>query len=75
MCYTRRKIEGGDGALWESDDANFLNPNGQSRNLNIYERNTDRPIPQTNEMIGHKYILISFFAQIIFGFINQTWVN
>ena len=30
---------------------------------------------QTNEMIGHKYILISFFAQIIFGFINQTWVN
>ena len=26
MCYTRRKIEGGDGALWESDDANFLNP-------------------------------------------------
>ena len=36
MCYTRRKTEGGEGALWESDDANFLNPNGQSRNLNIY---------------------------------------
>ena len=36
MCYTRRKIEGGVGALRESDDANFLKPNGQSRNLNIY---------------------------------------
>ena len=32
----RRKIEGGVGALRESDDTNFLNPNGQSRNLNIY---------------------------------------
>ena len=38
MCYTRRKIEGGVGALRESDDANFLKPNGQSRNLNIYEQ-------------------------------------
>ena len=37
MCYTRRKIEGGVGALRETDDANFLKPNGQSRNLNIYE--------------------------------------
>ena len=27
---------GGDGALWESDITNFLKPNGQSRNLNIY---------------------------------------
>ena len=36
MCYTRRKIEGGVGALRESDDTNFLKPNGQSRNLNIY---------------------------------------
>ena len=36
MCYTRRKIEGGVGALRESDDSNFLKPNGQSRNLNIY---------------------------------------
>ena len=36
MCYTRRKIEGGVGALEESDDTNFLKPNGQSRNLNIY---------------------------------------
>ena len=24
------------GALWESDDTNFLKPNGQSRNLNVY---------------------------------------
>ena len=39
MCYTRRKIEGGVGALRESDDTNFLKPNGQSRNLNIYEWN------------------------------------
>ena len=37
MCYTRRKIEGGVGALLESDDTNFLKPNGRSRNLNIYE--------------------------------------
>ena len=36
MCYARRKIEGGVGALRESDDTNFLKPNGQSRNLNIY---------------------------------------
>ena len=36
MCYARRKIEGGDVALRESDDSNFLKPNGQSRNLNIY---------------------------------------
>ena len=39
MCYTRRKIEGGVGALREFDDANFLKPNGQSRNLNIYATN------------------------------------
>ena len=36
MCYTRRKIEGGVGALRESDDTNFLKLNGQSRVLNIY---------------------------------------
>ena len=36
MCYTRRKIEGGVGALRESDNTNFLKPNGQSRNLNVY---------------------------------------
>ena len=39
MCYTRRKIEGGVEALRESDDANFLKPDGQSRNLNIYDYN------------------------------------
>ena len=32
----RRKIEGGVGALRESDDTNYLKPNGQSRNLDIY---------------------------------------
>ena len=36
MCYTRRKIEGDVGVLRESDDTNFLKPNRQSRNLNIY---------------------------------------
>ena len=36
MCYTQRKIEGGAGALREYDDANFLKPNGQSRNLHVY---------------------------------------
>ena len=35
MCYTRRKIQGGAGALQESYDTNFLKPNGKSRNLNI----------------------------------------
>ena len=38
MCYMRRKIEGGVGALREreSDVTNFLKQNGQSINLNIY---------------------------------------
>ena len=37
MCYnTWRKIQGGVGALRESDDTNFLKPNGQSENLNVY---------------------------------------
>ena len=39
MCYTLRKIEGGVGAMRESDDTNFLKPNGQSRNINIYAWN------------------------------------
>ena len=41
MCYTRRKIEGGVGALRESDDTKFLKPNGQSRNLNVYGFESD----------------------------------
>ena len=36
MCYTRRVIQGGVGALQESDDTNVLKPNGQSRNLHVY---------------------------------------
>ena len=36
MRYTRHKIEGGLGALREFDDVNFLKPNGQSRNINVY---------------------------------------
>ena len=39
MCYMRRKVEGGVGALRESDDTNFLKPDGQSRNLNVYGYN------------------------------------
>ena len=39
MCYMRRKIEGGVEALREYDDTNFLKPNGQSRNLNVYASN------------------------------------
>ena len=38
----RRKVEGGVGALRESDDTNFLKPNGQSRNLNVYGRNHNK---------------------------------
>ena len=37
LYTTRRKIEGGVGALRESDDTNFLKPNGRSRNFNIYD--------------------------------------
>ena len=36
MRFTRRKIEGGVEALREYDYTNFLKPNSQSRNLNIY---------------------------------------
>ena len=36
LYATQRKIEGGVGALREFDDANFLKPNGQSRDLNVY---------------------------------------
>ena len=35
MRYTRRKFEGGVGALRESDDTNFLKPNGQSGVANL----------------------------------------
>ena len=44
MHYTRRKIEGGVGALREPDDTNFLKPNDQSRNLNIYIKDTHNVI-------------------------------
>ena len=36
MYYTRCKVEGGFGALRESDTTFFLKLDGQSRNLNIY---------------------------------------
>ena len=39
MCYTQRKIEGVVGALRSCDDTEFLKPNGQSRNLNVYDVN------------------------------------
>ena len=47
MCYTRRKIEGDVVALHESDDTNFLKPNGQSRNLNVYGEKYNYPQWQT----------------------------
>ena len=40
MCYTRRKFEGGVVALRKSVETNFLTPNGQSRNLNMYGLDT-----------------------------------
>ena len=43
MCYTRHKIEGGIGALRESDDSNFLKPNGLSRNHHIYGHHMHLP--------------------------------
>ena len=46
MYYTRRKIEGGVGAQGESDNTNFLKPNGQSRDHNIYDNNRPQSIPQ-----------------------------
>ena len=46
MSYTRRNIEGGVGALRESDDTIFLKPNGQSRNFNIYDAYTLRSFSQ-----------------------------
>ena len=44
MCYTRRKIEGGVGVLREPNNANFLKPNGQSRNLHIYDDSSNIPV-------------------------------
>ena len=43
MCYTRHKLQGGVGALRESDYINFLKLDGQSRNLNIYDPLSDIP--------------------------------
>ena len=49
MRYTQRNILGGVGALRESDDTNFMKPNGQSRNLNIYVINrTNWPMAQNS---------------------------
>ena len=50
MCYTRRKITGGVGALRDSDDTNFLKLNGQSRNLNIYGYS---PSPKSDLKLGY----------------------
>ena len=40
MCYTWGKIEGGVGALQNTDETKFFEPNGHSRNLNVYASNT-----------------------------------
>ena len=61
MCYTQRKIEGGDGALRESDDTNFLRPNGQSRNLNIY----DKSIKVYKPLGAHSSTCISLISSLI----------
>ena len=45
MCYTRRKLQGGVGAQRESGDINFLKPNDQSRNLNVYAKDKGATIP------------------------------
>ena len=51
----RRKIEGGVGALRESDDTN-----GQSRNLNIYAENTaSQKLTATVKCVGWQLILSS----------------
>ena len=50
MCYTRRKITGGVGALRDSDDTNFLKLNGLSRNLNIYGYS---PSPKSGLKLGY----------------------
>ena len=50
MCYLRCKIEGGNGALRESDDKNFLKPKRQSRNLNIYDSNRSKQKLQTTSV-------------------------
>ena len=60
MCYTRRKIEGGVDALREFDDTNFLKPNGQSRNLNIYGLDQDNgftPFPWLSFSRTLKYMI------------------
>ena len=54
MCYAQRNILGGVGALRESDDTNFLKPNGQSRNLNVNECNTS----MWSEMLLHSGHLV-----------------
>ena len=53
MRYTRRKLEGGVGVLRESDDTNVLKPNGQSRNLNVYDNMTPSQmnLPQATSLI------------------------
>ena len=55
MCYTQRKIEGGVGALRESDDANFLKPNGRSRNLNVYGLNQSGRKDSTADVPNEQY--------------------
>ena len=56
MCYTQRKIQGGVGALRESNDTNFLNPNGQSRNLNVYGFLWWIKSERCREETSHKFI-------------------
>ena len=69
MCYMRRKIEGGVVALRESDDTNFLKPNGQSRNLNIYAY-----VTYTRNSIKFDPISLHW-SNSNAGKMDQTWSN
>ena len=52
MCYKRRKIEDGVGALCKSGDTNFWTPNGQSSNLKV------NGITLINEVYTYKLFII-----------------
>ena len=67
MCYTRRKIESGVGALRESDDTNFLKPNGLSRNLNVYASDTTH--------WKNLWVLLSFLLYVLFQAVLGHYID
>ena len=64
MCYMRRKIEGAIGAMRESDDTNFLKPDGQSRNLYVYGIYLNKSQHGNN-----------FWANIIYTVISKSFAS